>query len=81
MTQRIYKSLLDAKQRGQKRFAVLIDPDKMRLGNMDKVISLAIRAKVDYFFVGGSLVRAATPSAPRSAWHWWTWGRPDSVRV
>ena len=56
MTQRIYESLLEAKQRGEKRFAVLIDPDKMRLGNMEKVIDLAIRAKVDYFFVGGSLV-------------------------
>lgn len=56
MTQRIYKSLCEAKQRGDKRFAVLIDPDKMRLGNMEKVIGLAIKAKVDYFFVGGSLV-------------------------
>lgn len=56
MTHRIYKSLLEAKQQGDKRFAVLIDPDKMRLGNMEKVINLAIQAKVDYFFVGGSLV-------------------------
>lgn len=56
MTHRIYESLLEAKQRGDKRFAVLIDPDKMRLGNMEKVINLAIQAKVDYFFVGGSLV-------------------------
>ena len=56
MTQRIYESLLEAKQCGEKRFAVLIDPDKMRLGNMEKIIDLAVRAKVDYFFVGGSLV-------------------------
>ena len=56
MTQRIYKSLLEAKQRSEKRFAVLIDPDKMRLGNMEKVLSLAIDAQVDYFLVGGSLV-------------------------
>jgi phosphoglycerol geranylgeranyltransferase len=56
MTHRIYKSLLEAKKRGDKRFAVLIDPDKMRLGNMEKIIDLAIQAKVDYFFVGGSLV-------------------------
>ncbi len=76
MTQRIYKSFLEAKQRKQKRFAVLIDPDKMRLDNMDKVLDLAFRAKVDYFFVGGSLVvndmmdycldaiREAAPSVP-----------------
>jgi phosphoglycerol geranylgeranyltransferase len=56
MTHHIYKSLLEAKVRGDKRFAVLIDPDKMRLGNMEKVIDLAIQAKVDYFFVGGSLI-------------------------
>ena len=56
MTQQIYKSLLEAKQHHQKRFAVLIDPDKIRLGNVDKVLDLALRAKVDYFFVGGSLV-------------------------
>lgn len=56
MSQQIYKSLLEAKQHGKKRFAVLIDPDKMRLGNMEKVLDLAMRAGVDYFFVGGSLI-------------------------
>ncbi len=56
MSQQIYKSLLEAKQHGEKRFAVLIDPDKMRLGNMEKVLDLAMRAGVDYFFVGGSLI-------------------------
>ena len=54
--QRVYKSFFDAKQRGNKRLAVLIDPDKMRLGNVSRVIDLAVRAGVDYFFVGGSLV-------------------------
>jgi phosphoglycerol geranylgeranyltransferase len=47
---------MEAKQRGEKRFAVLIDPDKMRLNNMAHVIERAVRAGVDYFFVGGSLV-------------------------
>ena len=45
-----------AKQKGQKKFVVLIDPDKVRLGNMDKVLENAEKAKVDYFFVGGSLI-------------------------
>ena len=54
--QRVYKSFFDAKQRGNKRLAVLIDPDKMRLGNVSRVIDLAVRAGADYFFVGGSLV-------------------------
>jgi len=52
----LYQSLLHAKQSGQKKFVVLIDPDKVRLGNMDKVLRLAVEAQVDYFFIGGSLV-------------------------
>lgn len=56
MAQTLYDSLLSAKEKGKKKFAVLIDPDKVRLGNMDKVLELAIEAKVDYFFIGGSLI-------------------------
>ena len=40
----------------QKRFVVLLDPDKIRLQNLDKIIKLANETKVDYFFIGGSLV-------------------------
>lgn len=52
----IYRALTEAKMRGEKKFAVLLDPDKMRLGNMDKTIRLAEEAGVDYFLIGGSLV-------------------------
>lgn len=52
----LYQSFLHAKETGEKKFVVLIDPDKVRLGNMDKVLELAVAAKVDYFFIGGSLV-------------------------
>ena len=52
----IYTELEQAKARGEKKFAVLIDPDKVRLGNMDRVLELAVEAKVDYFFIGGSLI-------------------------
>ncbi len=52
----IYKSFAEAKQTGQKKFAVLIDPDKVRLDNMQQVIDQAKEAQVDYFFIGGSLV-------------------------
>ena len=52
----LYESLQDAKANGQKKFAVLIDPDKVRLGNMDKILKLAVDAKVDYFLIGGSLI-------------------------
>ncbi len=56
MTNTLYSTLTEAKSRGEKKFAVLIDPDKMRLSNMDKILQLAVEAKVDYFFIGGSLI-------------------------
>jgi len=52
----IYQQLVEAKAKGEKKFVVLLDPDKMRLGKLDKVLQLAIDAHVDYFFIGGSLV-------------------------
>ena len=52
----IYTSFTEAKQKNKKCLAVLIDPDKMRLSNMNSVIEHAMRAQVDYFFVGGSLI-------------------------
>ena len=56
MRQSIYKSLVDRKKGGQKSFAVLIDPDKVNVQKIDQLTALAIEAKVDYLFVGGSLV-------------------------
>lgn len=56
MNSTIYNQLLRSKEEGKKQFAVLIDPDKMRLDQVDKVIYNAMQSKVDYFFVGGSLV-------------------------
>jgi phosphoglycerol geranylgeranyltransferase len=56
MKQSIYESLLLKKQKGQKSFAVLIDPDKVDTKKIDELTELAIDAKVDYLFVGGSLV-------------------------
>ncbi|MEN9609265.1 MAG: hypothetical protein RLZZ628_79 [Bacteroidota bacterium] len=56
MNQRLYQLLLEAKKRKEKKFAVLIDPDKMRLGNLERILALSKEARVDYFFVGGSLV-------------------------
>lgn len=56
MTNRIYQSLLERKAKGQKSFAVLIDPDKVTVEKIDELTSLAISAGVDYLLVGGSLV-------------------------
>ena len=52
----IYSGLLEAKKTGNKKFAVLIDPDKLRIGKINKIIELAMDAHVDYFFIGGSLI-------------------------
>ncbi len=52
----ILEDFQQAKAQGQKKFVVLIDPDKVRLGNMDKVLDNAVQAGVDYFFIGGSLI-------------------------
>lgn len=52
----IYSDIVSAKKEGKKKFAVLIDPDKLRLNHLEDTIELAIDAKVDYFFIGGSLI-------------------------
>jgi phosphoglycerol geranylgeranyltransferase len=56
METNLYNSFLEAKKTGKKKFVVLIDPDNMRLGKLDKVLELSKEANVDYFFIGGSLV-------------------------
>jgi len=56
MSLQIYKDLQEAKANGQKKFAVLIDPDKLRLSKFDEVMQMAVDAQVDYFYIGGSLV-------------------------
>jgi len=56
MTQTIYLSLVQKKARGQKSLAVLVDPDKMATSDAEDLMSLCVQSKVDYLFVGGSLV-------------------------
>ena len=52
----IYNNIVEAKKAGKKKFAVLLDPDKLKIRDIDKIITLAINAHVDYFFIGGSLI-------------------------
>jgi phosphoglycerol geranylgeranyltransferase len=52
----IYQSLLARKKKGQKSFALLIDPDKVNAQKIEEITTRAIDAKVDYLLVGGSLV-------------------------
>ncbi len=56
MKHRIYTQLLEKKQKGQKSFAVLIDPDKVNKESVEQLVKLSVDAAVDYFLVGGSLV-------------------------
>ena len=52
----LYQSFTEARKSRKKKLAVLIDPDKLRLGKMQQLVDLAARAGVDYFFIGGSLI-------------------------
>ena len=56
MTQNIYNTISAGKGKGSKAFAVLIDPDKLDEAGLLQTIQLSVAAKVDYIFVGGSLV-------------------------
>jgi phosphoglycerol geranylgeranyltransferase len=52
----VYSTITNKVQQGQKQFAVLVDPDKHSLAEVEHLAVLASQAKVDYFFVGGSLL-------------------------
>lgn len=52
----VYQSLVEKKKTGKKSFAVLIDPDKVSASSLNELVTLCAEAKVDYLFVGGSLV-------------------------
>ncbi|MCU0322726.1 MAG: geranylgeranylglyceryl/heptaprenylglyceryl phosphate synthase [Chitinophagaceae bacterium] len=56
MKQDLYKQFIARKEQGKKSFTVLIDPDKVNAQSIEQITTLAMDAKVDYFFVGGSLV-------------------------
>ena len=55
-TQQLLPSLVADKASGKKRFAVLIDPDKLRTKRLDEVVERSVAAGVDMFFIGGSLI-------------------------
>jgi phosphoglycerol geranylgeranyltransferase len=52
----IYKSLLTLRSQQKKAFAVLIDPDKVSIPQVINLAILCNEAKVDYVFIGGSLM-------------------------
>ena len=56
MKNKLYDIITQGKANAKKAFAVLIDPDKGSLKNLETTVNLSIEARVDYFFIGGSLV-------------------------
>jgi len=52
----IYSGILNLKSQGRKQFAVLIDPDKINRDSLKVVCQAAAMSKVDYFFVGSSIL-------------------------
>jgi phosphoglycerol geranylgeranyltransferase len=52
----IYKNQLLKTETGRKSFAVLLDPDNLDLERCRHLLALSEANRVDYFFMGGSLV-------------------------
>ena len=52
----IYNKIIENKKAKRKSFALLVDPDKQNNNELISIIKKAQKAKVDYFFVGGSLL-------------------------
>ncbi len=53
----IYTHILTSKRKGKKLLAVLLDPDKLELGDMEQSVDNINPKKVDFIFVGGSTVK------------------------
>lgn len=53
---KIHDELIFRKKSGIKSFAVLIDPDKVNSVSLQNVVNLSNQNRVDFFFVGGSLI-------------------------
>lgn len=60
MKQNILNQFISNKEKGLKSFAVLIDPDKIDNPSCIHLINMSIESKVDFFFVGGSLITGNT---------------------
>lgn len=53
---RLYERIAASKKRGEKLFAVLIDPDAIRMQQLERIVDLGNEHAVDFFFIGGSLM-------------------------
>ena len=53
---KLYQQIIEAKNKGEKQFCVLIDPDNIGRARLETTLSLINRAGVDFLLVGGSLL-------------------------
>ncbi|WET04626.1 geranylgeranylglyceryl/heptaprenylglyceryl phosphate synthase [Flavobacterium sp. YJ01] len=53
----IRQQILEAKSSGQKLLAILLDPDKIELKNLDKLTEKINQSPATHIFVGGSIVQ------------------------
>lgn len=53
----IYTSILNNTNKGVKMFGILIDPENQNVAELIKTIKVCNQSAVDYFFVGGSIVK------------------------
>ena len=57
-TLNIHKQILEAKNKGQKLLAILLDPDKIVWENLDHLIGKINNSPATHIFVGGSIVES-----------------------
>lgn len=55
----IYKEVISSKKQNKKLLAVLLDPDKIAVGNINLIISKINQSPATHVFVGGSEVNSA----------------------
>ncbi|MBF4514763.1 geranylgeranylglyceryl/heptaprenylglyceryl phosphate synthase [Flavobacterium sp. ANB] len=53
----IYEQIIQAKRNGQKLLAILLDPDKIALENLDGLLVKINQSPATHIFVGGSIVQ------------------------
>lgn len=56
----VLENILENKQKGRKSLAILIDPDNTDNALLETQVELSIKHKVDFLFVGGSLITEDT---------------------
>lgn len=53
---KVFQQISTQQAKGKKSLAILLDPDDIDLNSLAERVQLANEAKIDFFFVGGSLI-------------------------